>query len=504
MTPTGTVSSTNRELAEAIAPPVSDSAGHAGISHATPMPSALEFFHPDGPGRRVSVHGAGPAAALVTAPASAGAAPPDLVLLAPTRGERTDGAWLEEAARVASTVAPDGLVVAPRPSRRLRGRLAAAGLEPATRLLHVPDLPLSRYVFPLGGPAARFALEQLVPLGRAKRAAARALALSGVSAIAPTSVVFRRRGARPLFEWLSGVAAPTEARTAIVSTSWRPHGATVLHRFGAAQTPDAVVKLGGGAAEERRALDRLGAEARTAEVEVPAVLATGTRAGLSLIVETPVAGSPASRLLRESPARAAGLLRGLFRWLEAWNAATAAPRPFRRADGERLLFGPALRLAPGLADADAHLLRLDRLIEACNDRPMPFVAAHNDLTAANVLVDENERLGIVDWEHAAPDCLPLGDLAYAAADVAAAVGGYRDRPEAFTAAFAPGGAFAALTRELLDGAARSLGIDAPAVELCLAACWLRHADNEMRKLDGEGERPFLAILERSGDVGVRP
>ena len=468
------------------------------------MPSALEFLHPDGPGRRVSVHGSGPAAALVRAPAPDAAAPPDVVLLAPTRGDRTNRGWAERAGRVASTVAKDGLVVAPHPSRRLRGRLAAAGLEPAARLLHVPDLPQSRYIFPLGGPAARFALGQLVPLGRAKRAAARAHALSGLSAIAPTSVVFRRPGARPLFDWLSGVAAPTEASTAIVSTSWRPHGATVLHRFGAAQTPDAVVKLGGGAAEERGALDRLGAEARTAAVDVPAVLATGTRAGLSLIVETPVAGSPAPGLLRESPARAAELLRGLFRWLEAWNAATAAPRPFRRADGERLLFGPALRLAPGLADADAHLLRLYRLIEACTDRPMPFVAAHNDLTAANVLVDENERLGIVDWEHAAPDCLPLGDLAYAAADVAAAVAGYRDRPEAFTAAFAPGGAFAALTRELLHGAARSLGIDAPAVELCLAACWLRHADNELRRLDGEGERPFLAILERSGDDGVRP
>jgi phosphotransferase family enzyme len=502
LTRTGTVSSTNRELAEAIAPPVSDSAGHAGISHATPMPSALEFFHPDGPGRRVSVHGAGPAAALVPAPAPGAAASPDLVLLAPTRGERTDGAWSEQAARVASTVANDGLVVAPHPSRRLRSRLAAAGLEPAARLLHVPDLPQSRYVFPLGGPAARFALEQLVPLGRAKRAAARALALSGVSAIAPTSVIFRRRGARPLFDWLSGVAAPTEARTAIVSSSWRPHGATVLHRFGAAHTPDAVVKLGGGAAEEARALGLLGAEARTAEVDVPAVLATGTRAGLPLIAETPVAGSPASGLLRGSPARAAGLLRGLFRWLEAWNAATAAPRPFGRPDGERLLLGPARRLAPGLADADAHLSRLDRLVEACTGRPIPFVAAHNDLTAANVLVDEKDRLGIVDWEHAAPDCLPLGDLAYAVADVAAAVGGSRNRPEEF--AFAPGGALAGLTRELLHGAARSLGIEAPAVELCLEACWLRHADNELRKLDGQGERPFLSILERSGAEGVRP
>ena len=94
------------------------------------------------------------------------------------------------------------------------------------------------------------------------------------------------------------MAAPARPSTAIVSRSWQAHGATVLHRFGPAETPDAVVKLGGGAAEEARALDLLGAEARSAEVEVPAVLATGTRAGLPLIVETPVAGSPASGPVR--------------------------------------------------------------------------------------------------------------------------------------------------------------------------------------------------------------
>src|SRR5256886_1633531 len=217
----------------------------------------------------------------------------------------------------------------------------------------------------------------------------------------------------------------------------------------------------------------------------------------------PPAGPPAHGMARGSPARGAGLVGDLARWLEGWDGATAAPRPFERADGERLLLEPARRLAPGVAHADADLSRLDRLVEACTGRPMPFVAAHNDLTAANVLVDENDRLGIVDWEHAAPDCLPLGDLAYAAADVAAAVAGYRDRPEAFAACFAPGGAFAGLTRELLHGAARSRGIDAVAVELCLQACWLRHADNELRKLGGEGERPFLAILQRAGDEDVR-
>jgi hypothetical protein len=84
------------------------------------------------------------------------------------------------------------------------------------------------------------------------------------------------------------------------------------------------------------------------------------------------------------------------------------------------------------------------------------------------------------------------------------VAGYRDRPEAFAACFAPGGAFVGLTRELLDGAARSRGMEGPAVELCLHACWLRHADNELRKVGGGGERPFLAILQRSGDEGIRP
>src|SRR5256714_6839231 len=117
------------------------------------MPSALEFIHPDGPGRRVSVHGAGPAAALVPAPAT-DAGPPDLVLLAPARGERKDPAWLEQAAGVAATVADDGLVVTAHPSRRLRSRLVAAGPQPRAPPPPPPPPPPGRGVFPLAGPAA--------------------------------------------------------------------------------------------------------------------------------------------------------------------------------------------------------------------------------------------------------------------------------------------------------------------------------------------------------------
>jgi hypothetical protein len=454
----------------------------------------------------VLVHGTGRDHRLASPRTTGPAGVTGLLLLAPSRAERADRAWVEEAAGLAGDVAEDGLVVVPRPSHRLRAELAAVGLEPVTRLRHVPDVARGRYTFPVRGPAAMFALQRVVPLHPLKRALARALVLPGAATVGQTTVVFRRPGARPLLEWLCGLGPPLTSCSPIVVRSWRPAGATVVYRFGDNATPDAVAKLGGGAAEEARALRALADSARGASANVPSILGEGTLGGLPLIVESPVAGSPAPGALRSSPGVARNLLRALASWLEAWNAATIVRRTFGSADAERLVLDPARRLASVLADGGAYLSRLDRLCGACVGSEIPFVAAHNDLTAANVLLGERGTLGIVDWEEAATSCLPLGDLAYAAADVAAATDGYRDRPAGFAACFEPDGTFADLTGELLGNAARSQGLDAPAVDLCLQACWLRHADNELREAAARGllERPFLGILRRAAAMRFGP
>lgn len=122
---------------------------------------------------------------------------------------------------------------------------------------------------------------------------------------------------------------------------------------------------------------------------------------------------------------------------------------------------------------------------------MPFVAAHHDLTTANVLVGDG--LGIVDWDAAEAAALPLTDFFYAAADARAAATGFRDRVGAFGATFGPDGKPAPDVAPLLSRLVAALELDPAVVELCFHACWLRHAANEVAQ---SGPGPFMEIAGR--------
>lgn len=457
--------------------------------------TVLGLVHPVGSVATIRVHGSGAARALAS---SRGDGPADLVLLAPTKAEARDHDWVDHAARAAAAAgAQDGIVVAAPASRGLTRALARSGLVPTTRLLHVPDVARSRFTFPVGGATAAFALGSLVPLAPVKRAAVRAAARSLPALLPSTSVVYRRAHVRPLFAWLAELAEPQRVTGAIVAQSWRRGGAAVVFRFIGGSTPDVVVKLGEGAGDEARALDRLGADAAAAGASVPTVLGDVTIAGVTGVAETFVAGAPAAVAVRGSARLTHRLIERLGSWLERWNATTAVTRPF---DPE-LVLQPAARLAPYLPEAYVASLRRDALRLA--GIPIPHVAAHNDLTAANVLVGSSPTIGVVDWHLAAPGCLPLRDLAYAAADAAAAVDGYADRPRAFAAAFTRDGAFQAVTSRLIDEARRALDLDPRTAALCLHSCWLSHADHEVASTSQTNPAgPFLSILRQWAETPV--
>jgi len=461
--------------------------------------SPLGPLHPDGRVLRQVVHGTGEGRALAAGSSVSAESPADLVLLTPARAERRDRSWQDAAVRAASRVDRDGLVVAVDCPRSLRTELLGLNLDPEARLLHVPDVARSRYIVPLGGPAVRYALRSIVPLSPLKRALTPGLSVPGISRLAPTSLVLRPSGARPLFDWICPPVSSADECTAVVARSWRPAGATVVYRFVDAASPDAVAKLGGGAAREAAALETIAAGAGDARVQVPRLLGERRVGELPVVVETALEGTPAMRRLLGSPASAHDLLAAVASWLREWSGVAAQRRSFTPADAERRVLAPARRLAPLLEDGAGYLSRLEGLCERVTGATLPFVAAHNDLTAANILIGDTDRMGIVDWEAAGTECLPLGDLAYAAADFAAAVDGYRDRPAAFDACFEPDGSFAELTGRLLAEAARAHGIGAEQVDLCLQACWLHHADNERREASARDlqERPFLAILRRA-------
>jgi hypothetical protein len=111
---------------------------------------------------------------------------------------------------------------------------------------------------------------------------------------------------------------------------------------------------------------------------------------------------------------------------------------------------------------------------------------------ANVLLGDGVPIGVVDWEMAREDGLPLVDLVYAIADAAAARERYTARPEAFDEMF--GAQPATLATRLVGRQTEDLNLEPRLIRVCFHACWLHHAANEARVSPGGG--PFLAILER--------
>jgi aminoglycoside phosphotransferase len=370
----------------------------------------------------------------------------------------------------------DAVVAAPPRARAVRAALVRQGFQPVVRLAHAPDVRRSRFVFPLRGPAAAFALE-LIPLQRAKRAAARLLIRAG--AFPWTTDVFRRPGARPLLTWLAALGAPRAGCSALVAQSWREDGEAVVFRFAEASTPDLVVKIGLRARAEATGLRGVAPSARGAGAAVPEIVTESELGGIPMVAQTFVPGRSAFESAKGSVAGAEALLQALAAWLERWNAATATTRPFNDDDA-----GGLVRAAAELGNHFEAQTR--RITAACVGSPIPFVAAHNDLTSVNVLVNGDRELGLVDWGDARLECLPLGDLAYATADLAAAVDAYRDRLASFER-----GALHEIGSELLEQAARTLGLEGKVVELCLHACWLQHAASEREP------GPFREILRRS-------
>jgi len=231
---------------------------------------------------------------------------------------------------------------------------------------------------------------------------------------------------------------------------------------------------------EGRALAELGPAARAAGADVPEVVEEGELGGRPLLVMTGVEGRPASALLAERRDRHDALVERIADWLLRWNVATAAETTFSRELLERELLAPAR--AAELPDS--YLSELERMGRAVEGRPVRLVAAHNDLTSANVLVARGGGLAVVDWDTAAAHALPLADLFYALADAEAATGGFADRVAAFFAA--PRGEH---ERRLRD----ALGLDEAVADLCFHACWLRHAANETLRPEQEA-RPFLEIV----------
>ncbi len=423
--------------------------------------------------------------------------------LGPGHGIRVlDGSASPGPARVRGADVPDTAVLLAGATRSLRRELSRTGLAPTGRLIHLPDLGRSRMVFPSTGPALRFAR-------RDASSPLRGIAI-GVVALAPGTLVRHRtselwvpRGGPGAFDWIARLEPALPSCSALAVTNGRPGAAAVLLRFCAAPEPDLVIKVGDRAAREAEGLRTVAPGAGEAGALVPRLTWEGEQGGIAVAAQTPLHGEPALRWVRGAGGRADALLERVAEWLRRWNESSASVQPLSRDLLERWLLAPAARLAPELR-RPGYVERLHALCEACAGARIPLVAAHNDLTVANLVVN-GSALGVIDWEESTADGLPLRDLAYAIADRAAAVDGYADRPGAYDAVFGRARGRHGPARALIAESARVLGLGPEVAEMCLHACWLHHAANELdRAVPGAPERPFLEILRRAAATEAAP
>ena len=452
-------------------------------------PSPVELLHPDGTAGRAVVLGGGLPAVLRRGLPEDGDGDAGVVVLAPAEEEARDRGWLREAVgSAAGALAPDGLVYVLARRRSAARLLEGEGLEVAAALVHLPRRESPRLVASAEPRALRHALSTLLPPTPRRRLAAAAAPLLRESA-----VVARRPGSRPLLAWLRELAPDADTGCVILTPTWRDMGgSTLVHVFARdGRAPAAVGKVGTGGAEHE-ALASVAVPARVAGIDTPAPLAAGRVGAAQVVLASAVEGRPAAWGLAGRPSSVVDLLDRVAAWLEQWNRATRAQSPFTAAEVEERLLEDARELAPHLPDAPAYEAWLRDLCGSL--LPIPAVAAHNDLTTANVLVAGDGGLAVVDWEAARPRDLPLRDLVYTVVDAYLADGGYVTRAEAFDACFAGRGEPAATAERLVAGHRASLDLGAREAVACFHACWLEHALNEARRGGAGGE--FVRISAR--------
>jgi hypothetical protein len=408
-------------------------------------------------------------------------------------------------------MAPDGIawIVVGRTRRGSAARAARrAGLVVVDRVLMVPPWPATAHLVALApGALADAGVRHLGLSPRRARLRAslcgarmgRALLARGARGCA---LVAARPGAPAPLSWLGAIDGGAVAGATASAGPRRDAPVAVVLRFArGSSSPDLAVKiaLDADAVErvcaERAALVRLGPVAAAAGAAVPTPR-PAQAAGVLAVDALP--GRPASALLAGSAAQTDGVLRVVASWLLAWNRSTAVTCRATPALLEQWLLGPAARVAAALPSTARHAECMRQLAARLEGSALVTVAAHNDLTMSNVLLDEG-RLSIVDWEAAQADGLPLLDLWYALADGVARgrrVGHARAVELLVSAAPGPLRSLA----ELPAAHAAEQGISSDQALLAFHACWLRHADDELRR---GTPGPFLAAAEAVATLELR-
>ena len=250
------------------------------------------------------------------------------------------------------------------------------------------------------------------------------------------------------------------------------------------------------------ALHRRGGEVAT---RVPVERSTAQVAGMAASVQEAIAGQPfldRSALVASCPV-AADAVRAITDLGAATHHAPQEPSPFEALrdvldaflDQQR----PDRATAAFLIDQVAQLL-----VE-----PPPTVLFHGDLGTWNLLVDQDDRVRILDWESAELHGPPLWDLFYFLRSFAVRAGRRRglDRGHAIGRHLLGSSPIAHQAAGWVDAYCWRLGIERHLAEPLFHTCWMHRAVKEQRRL-GDG-RPghygplCLRMVEQRDAPGLR-
>lgn len=205
---------------------------------------------------------------------------------------------------------------------------------------------------------------------------------------------------------------------------------------------------------------------------IPRVLAFVDEPGRQFLVETALEGTALDeRVIRRQPQ---AWLELALTWLEA------LPRsPSRDSAGahERLLQRPLENFAASQTNGEGIATLVGEtleLVSALRDSDMPLVFEHGDFRHPNLIRMPQQRLGVVDWELAEPDGLPLNDLFAFLAYVAVAMrkaATPQHQVRAFSEAFIGGRDW---VQQAVGAYAGRLGLDHSLVTPLFVACWARY------------------------------
>lgn len=237
-----------------------------------------------------------------------------------------------------------------------------------------------------------------------------------------------------------------------------------------------------------RALHAANARARRV---APQLVACEEYGGRPMLVETALNGHPLDRTaVRRDPP---GACDAALAWLAAIGGPNAEAPEFDRRWYEHQIEHPLVAFAdrfPFTRDEAAAVERTLELASPLARTELPVVFEHGDLSHPNIVMQDGGEIGVIDWETAEPHGLPLSDLFFFLAFVAAARTGASSADEhvrAFDDAFFGRRAWA---RPYVCAGARRLDIATESFTPLLLVSLLRRAATYAARVQGGVDAPL--------------